>query len=105
MRQFDLHPVQFQDGQVLESEPIGALWLDQEGFEFEWDEPDEREHLEEKLEQLLESPVYSIAPHPDPTLRATVRVELEVGSAPWLQRISDLLEGPEYRLRLREVAP
>lgn len=103
MRQFDLHPVAFKNGKVLESEAIGALLLDDEGFELEWDEPDEVEALEEKLEQLLESPIYGIGPHPDPAIQATVRIELEVGTPAWLARVSDLLEGPNFRLRMREI--
>ena len=104
MRQFDLHPVEFKDGQVVEQDSIGALLLDKEGYEFEWDNPALTEQLEEKLEELLETPLHAIGPHPDPNVRATVRTPLEFGTAEWLSKLGDLLEGPNFRLRMRELA-
>lgn len=76
--------------------------LDDEGFELLWDDPDTVEELEERLEEFLESPIHGIAPHPDPTMRATVRIELEVGGEEWLRKVQDVLEGPSFRLRMHE---
>ena len=102
MRSFELHPVRFSDGQTLEEEAIGALLIYDDGFEFEWDEPEQMEALEQRLSDLLEEEHFELAPHPDPTIKARVRYPIDVGSEAWVERIADLLEGPRFRLRLRE---
>lgn len=102
MRAFDLHPVHFVAGQTIEEDSIGALYLYDDGYEFEWDDPGRRENLEEQLSELLETDHSEIGPHPNPALKARVKHPLEPGSEPWLDKIADLLEGPKFRLRMVE---
>ena len=102
MRVFELHPVRFVEGQTLEEESIGALFLYEDGFEFEWDDPDGAELLEESISELLEQEHFEFRPPPNPAMKARVRQPLETGSEEWLDKIADLLEGPKFRLRLRD---
>jgi hypothetical protein len=102
LRTFELHPVRFADGQTVEEDSIGALLLYDDGYEFEWDEPERNRLLEERLAELLEDDQYEVSPHPNPAIKGRIKRALEPGSDGWLNKVADLLEGPRFRIRLVE---